>query len=177
MTSEGPHHHAHRTRRVRRDWHYKESGLSNVRLTNCVVLLCSNCSASTPVLPDIHTIKFPIAEALIRQSGRLTGAAVRFLRKSMGMTADEFAALLSTTRVEVSRWENDRVQISGRLELQLRLEVIEKLLPPSERTSTLREEVLLRMTRQYSAGATLEEIAIDAAPFYTPAGKSAAVTS
>jgi len=174
--SEGTHNHAHRTRRVRRDWLYKESGLLNVTLTNCIVLQCVSCSAVTPVLPDIHAIKFPIAEALVRQSGRLNGAALRFFRKSLEMTSDEFATLLSTTRVEVSRWENDRVRMSGRRELQVRLEVIEKLLPRVSHLASLREEIVANMTRDYSPTASVEPIVIDATPFYAVTGKAAIAT-
>src|SRR5687768_9073559 len=101
---------------LRRPHRYIESGLSFVLLTNMVFLVC--LCGEQPLLPDAKSLSVAIAEQLIRRPLRLTSEAIRFLRKALGMTSDEFAVLLGTTRQEVSRWENGHTQVSGLIDLR-----------------------------------------------------------
>src|SRR6185369_6109889 len=104
---------------VRTDHRYLESGLSFVVLENCIVKKCGTCKDEMAVLPNADSLMVEIVEKILRQPSRLNHEAIRFLRRSMGFNSDEFAALLGTTRVEVSRWENGRVRISGLTDLRL----------------------------------------------------------
>ena len=90
-------------RRTRGEWTYADAGLDFVILTNCILIACTKCDYVIPQLPDGERLKIPIAERLVRQSGRFTGAILRFLRKALGMTSDKFAALLGANGRE-NRW-------------------------------------------------------------------------
>jgi transcriptional regulator with XRE-family HTH domain len=125
-----------------------------------------------PLLPDIQKAKFPISIQLLTHTGRVTGPILRFFRKAIGLTADEFATLIGTTRVEVSRWENGHVQMSGLRELQVRLEIADKLLPSGPEAARIREEVIMVMTRRYDPSAHVEGIEVDARHCY-PQGTDA----
>ncbi|HYC62204.1 MAG TPA: helix-turn-helix domain-containing protein [Thermoanaerobaculia bacterium] len=156
---------------MRRPHRYVESGLSFVLLTNMAALVCK--CGEQPWLPDARSLSHAITEQLIRRPLRLTFECVRFLRKAFGMTSDEFAVLLGTTRQEVSRWENDRAQISGLMDLRLRLEVIDKVLPPRAAHRQLRDAVVAVMVKRVSSEDPTDnggDIVIDATPHYSRKG-------
>lgn len=145
---------------------YVESGLSFVILANCIALKCTNCKDEMPVLPNADSLILSVVENIVRQPFRLHHEAVRYLRRAMGFNMEEFAVLLGTTRVEVSRWENGRTRISGLTDLRLRREVVDKLLPPRSDRALLLEEIAHVMTKKYDARAKQKDIVIDAGPFY-----------
>ena len=49
-----------------------------------------------------------------RKEARLTGAEIRFLRKHLGWSGEDFAGVLSVRPETVSRWENEKEPM-GRL--------------------------------------------------------------
>ncbi len=87
--------------------HYTECGLENVYLRDVEIWRCP-CGeevVSIPAMPELHRL---IAQWLIRKQDLLTGAEIRFLRKSMGLPAKEFAAVVGVEPSTVSRWENGK---------------------------------------------------------------------
>lgn len=153
-------------RRVLHDHQYVESGLAFVILENCRALVCDNCDSTMVELPNAESLVIAIAEKLVLQPTRMSGESIRFVRKGMGLTADEFALLLGSTRVEVSRWENNRVVMNGLTELRLRLEVLEKLLPPRDDTAALKQDIVVCMTRKFAPDEPQPIIRIDATSHY-----------
>src|SRR6266852_2141205 len=127
---------------------YRECGLDNVWLVNWETYVCPGCDMRLPVLPDVEKITATIVDALVRQEARLDGDAILFFRKGMQLTAVALAHILGVNRVEISRWENNKVDIDPYLDFKLRLEAIERLLP-SDQQHDAKEEVMLIMHRAY----------------------------
>lgn len=155
-------------RKTRAPHRYAESGLTFIILVHCLFLKCteSNCNDEMAVLPNAASVGLAIAERLIKVPTRLGSEAIRFLRRMMGLNADEFAVLLGTTRVEVSRWENGKTRISGITDFRLRREVVDKLLPASDDRYLLLEDIALAVTKDYRPTTKQEDILIDATGHY-----------
>jgi transcriptional regulator with XRE-family HTH domain len=63
---------------------------------------------------------------VIGKHARLTAAEVRYLRKYLGWSGADFARHMGVTPESVSRWENDREQMSAVGDRLLRLMVATK---------------------------------------------------
>lgn len=87
-------------------YHFVESGLNNVYLVGITVRTCSDCKEDLPEIPNISRLHDKIAETIATKPAELTGEEIRFLRKNLGLKAEEFAKHLGTTSVSLSRWEN-----------------------------------------------------------------------
>ena len=92
---------------VRQDYEFTESGLSNVVLKNIEVVRCPGCGEVAPRIPRLSDLMMTLAAALVAKPYELSGEEIRFLRKYSGMTAAEFAELLSADPSTLSRWENE----------------------------------------------------------------------
>lgn len=103
------------------DYHYTESGLDNVYLSNIELRVCESCGEVTPRIPRINRLHETIAKALALKPYPLSGAEVRFLRKQLGLKAKEFAAHLRVDASTYSRWENGDQQIGGQSDALIRL--------------------------------------------------------
>jgi putative zinc finger/helix-turn-helix YgiT family protein len=87
-------------------YHYTESGLPNVWLLGVEIFECA-CGekfAFIPCLDDLHKI---IAIDLLEKEDQLSGLEIRFLRKHMGLRANDFAKQIGVSSVTVSRWERE----------------------------------------------------------------------
>jgi len=153
-------------RRTRGDHRYVESGLSFVVLSQCILLVCIACDVSAAVLPNAETLHIAIVEKLLRVPARFTGEVIRFVRRSLKLTGDEFAGLLGTSRVEVSRWENEHSGMHGLTELRLRLQMIDLLLPPESATHATHHEVATVMTDLGFGNLPIPDLIIDAQAHY-----------
>ncbi len=103
------------------NYRYRESGLPYVTLKGVVVsrcLACGNFEISIPRLEELHRL---IAKSLIEKMTRFTGAEIRFLRKSLGLSAADFARRMGVTVETVSRWENNAAAIGPQADRLLRL--------------------------------------------------------
>lgn len=127
---------------------YRECGLDNVWLENWPTFVCSGCSARMPILPDAELAVRCITRVLVCEEPRLDGDSILFLRKAMRLKAANLAYVLGVNRVEVSRWENDKVAIDPYNDFKLRLEAIDRVLPPDERREA-RDEVVNIMQHAY----------------------------
>jgi transcriptional regulator with XRE-family HTH domain len=90
------------------DYLFVESGLDNVMLRQVEVLKCEKCGSITPVLSKINQLMHVIAAALVLKPSGLTGREIRFLRKHIGLTGEQFGRKLGLTKEHVSRIENDK---------------------------------------------------------------------
>jgi len=93
------------TIRKEKTYHYTESGLTNVYLTNVEIMMCKSCGAEMLRLTHLEALHAAIARAIVLQPTPLSGTEVRFLRKHLGLKAREWATLLRVDTTTLSRWE------------------------------------------------------------------------
>jgi putative zinc finger/helix-turn-helix YgiT family protein len=89
-------------------YEYVESGLCGVFLKGVTVHVCKKCGEEELAIPAIERLHTAIASALASKPQRLQPTEVRFLRKHLGLSGRDFAALLRVTPETVSRWENPK---------------------------------------------------------------------
>lgn len=110
--------------RTLKEYHYRESGLSNVYLQNIATYQCE-CGEKLVQIPAIDRLHDAIAYQLLKKPSLLTGPEFRFLRKWVGLTANQLAALLGVkTRISVSRWENGKAALTASTDHAMRLLVM-----------------------------------------------------
>ena len=85
---------------------YTESGLSNVTLENVEIRDCPACGEQEVVIPKIEVLHRMLARTLIMQPGTLKPEVIRFLRKWLGFSSQDFALMMGVRPETVSRWEN-----------------------------------------------------------------------
>ncbi len=103
-----------------RDYEYAESGLKNVVLKGITVHECKECGEVLPEIQNVKQVHNWIAEYLVKKQSPLTGQEFRFLRKQLGMSANELAEFLGVTPVTVSRWENGKESLGPQSDRLLR---------------------------------------------------------
>ncbi len=113
------------------NYNYSASGLPYVTLVGVEVRRCKACGEHEVVLPKIEQLHRAIALAVVGKHSRLTAAEVRYLRKYLGWSGADFAKHMGVTPESVSRWENEREQMSAVADRLLRLMVATKA-PASE---------------------------------------------
>jgi len=91
---------------VRGIYRFEESGLAHVFLINIDKIQCSECGNEDPVIPRLNELMSVLALAVIRKPCPLNGGEVRFLRKFLKMTGEQFGRHLGVTKHTVSKWEN-----------------------------------------------------------------------
>ena len=94
------------------DYRYIESGLQNVILKGFSAYECPNCKEINPIILRIKEVHKLIAQELIKKNSLLMGKELVFLRKEMKIKAKDLAQMLGVTKVTVSRWENEKEQLS-----------------------------------------------------------------
>jgi len=102
------------------EYHYLESGLINVWLQGIEILNCE-CGEKIISIPQILELHQLIAEFLLEQENQLSGREIRFLRKHMGLKAQDFARKLGVNKSTVSRWEHDKDRPSESIDRLIRL--------------------------------------------------------
>lgn len=107
-------------RRVRENYLFRESGLSNVVLENIEVFRCAHCGNVDPVINKLNELMRVLALAVIEKPWGLTGEEIRFLRKFIGMNGETFASLLHTDKSVISKWENNHETVGTKSDLLIR---------------------------------------------------------
>jgi transcriptional regulator with XRE-family HTH domain len=102
------------------DYLFIESGLNNVTLRGIELLKCDACGSSTPILSKINNLMQVIASALVLKPSQLTGKEIRFLRKYIGFTGEQFGKKLGLTKEHVSRIENERYPVGAQTDRLIR---------------------------------------------------------
>ena len=113
-------------KRVKKDYHYTESGLKNIILANLTIYQCS-CGEEVPLIPHAEELHKVIAFELVKSKSLLSGPEVRFLRKQLGMKAVDLAEMLGVSKVTVSRWENGEEKIGAANDRLIKLFLIKKM--------------------------------------------------
>lgn len=110
------------TRQESRTHHYKESGLPNVYIKGVSVDVCI-CGEEYIQIPGINEIDRFIGEKLLAKEQLLTGEEIKFLRKWLDLTSEEFAGAIGVGRATISRWENSKTPIHKLTDRLIRLYV------------------------------------------------------
>lgn len=111
---------------TRESHRYDDCGLPYVVLENMAVSRCAKCGAEMVAVPAIEQLHAFIAVTVASKNTMLVPEEVRFLRKYLGCSGQDFASLAGVTPETVSKWENGRRSISGPAERFLRLLVFKK---------------------------------------------------
>lgn len=86
-------------------------GLPGVRIEGISVYTCTNCGETYDELPPMEALLSTITHVIAGREGRLTGTEVRFLRKRIGWSGQDFAEAFCVSATTVSKWENDKIRM------------------------------------------------------------------
>ena len=100
-------------------YHYTESGLDTVFLTNGFRFVNSQ-GGQQVIIEDIEGLHLAIGFALATQKQRLSGKEIRFLRTELLLSQASLAKILGVKDLTVIRWEKDSPPISHSNEAALR---------------------------------------------------------
>ena len=110
---------------------YDASGLPGVTLVGVEVSRCAHCGEHEVAIPHIADLHRAMAHALVRKPSRLTPGEIRFLRRTLDWSGQDFAEHMGTTAETVSRWENGRAAMGAQADRLLRLLVLHRQPAPS----------------------------------------------
>lgn len=105
--------------RQRGTYEFSESGLKIV-LHGIEIEKCGTCGNGDPLIPRMNDLMRAIALRLIAKPYALGGKEVRFLRKYLGMTGDQFSRLIHVDSTTLSKWENDHDKLGQQSDLLIR---------------------------------------------------------
>ena len=105
---------------VRGSYDFTESGLKRVRLQGIELMVCDRCGNVDPIIPRVNDLMRMLAVAVIAKPYRLAGDEIRFLRKYLRMTGDEFSRILHINRTNLSKWENDEDKVGAQSDRLIR---------------------------------------------------------
>jgi len=102
---------------------YTLGGLPHVSLHDLDIWVCRN-GHDEYVIPAILGLHRVIAGTLARKPERLTPDEIRYLRKYLGFSQVQCAAMMGVTPESVNRWESGAVSMAPTAERLLRLMVV-----------------------------------------------------
>lgn len=124
----------------RGNYEFKECGLPGVVLQGIEIVRCPECG-DTPIIPRLNDLMHTLALAVISQPYRLQGSDVRFLRKYLRKTGEEFAQLISVDKTTLSKWENSADPVGDQSDRLIRAIVMLS----SEELKEKRQHLLLHL--------------------------------
>lgn len=99
---------------------YGSCGLP-VRLHGVIIRRCPSCGEEEVAIPRMEELHRLIARAVIHKPSGLSGAEVRFLRKWLGHSGRDLAAIMGVTPETVSRWETGAIPLGTTADRLLRM--------------------------------------------------------
>jgi YgiT-type zinc finger domain-containing protein len=111
---------------VRGDYEFKESGLRDLVLLDIELVKCGKCGNVDPILFQVDELMHIAAVAILQKPYRLQGEELRFLRKHIDLSQEEFAKLLHVDKTTLSKWENNEDPIGVQSDLLARAIVISR---------------------------------------------------
>ena len=93
---------------ARGDYQFTNCGLKNVLLIGVELIKCSNCGNIDPVISNMRDLMQSLALAVVKKPWKLSGDEIRYLRKYLRMTAEEFSRHVGVDKTTISKWENDK---------------------------------------------------------------------
>ena len=76
---------------------------------------------------DMELLQRIVLEAIIHKPALLSGIEIRYIRKYISLSIEEFGKSFGVTHAAVSKWENSRNGISAALDVCIRLYIMEYL--------------------------------------------------
>lgn len=118
-------------------FHYTQCGLDDVYLLSGFIV---EDTAYGPAfsIKNIEGLHEAIVNALLIQEGVLSAKEIRFLRKHLGMTQEQFGDFIGVGAQMVARYEKGQSRMMRAVELLLRARVTVLLLPDDESVRELR---------------------------------------
>jgi DNA-binding transcriptional regulator YiaG len=113
-----------KARMERGAYRFRESGLDNVVLKGIETVKCPACGNQDPIIPNLDGLLRVLTIAIVTQRQPLTGAEVRYLRKYLEMSGEQFARILHTDKSTLSKWETGAVNIGSKSDLLIRAVVL-----------------------------------------------------
>lgn len=111
------------TRIVRGHYNLDTMGIPAV-VVNMEKAECEQCGNVDPIIAHLNDLMRTVALAVVCSPNGLRGVDVRFLRKYMGKTAEEFGKLLNVDKTTVSKWENGHDPVGDQSDRLIRLTVV-----------------------------------------------------
>lgn len=108
-------------------YHYTASGLPNVFLSGISVYKCTECGAEFVQIPHPTKLHAALAKAVAEKPVPLTSDEIRFLRKWLGRSNNDFARLMGVKPEHTSRWVSGALPMPPTAERLLRSVVILQL--------------------------------------------------
>jgi putative zinc finger/helix-turn-helix YgiT family protein len=99
----------------------REVGLKNVVLQGIEIVKCPKCRNEDPIIANMNGLMRALALAVIEKPCRLTGEEVRFLRKYLRLTGEEFSRLIHVDKSTLSKWENNEDRVGDQSDRLIRL--------------------------------------------------------
>src|SRR5437870_2437733 len=84
-----------------------EEGGVKVVLRDVDLYTCDNCGNEAHAIPNMKGLFRHIAVTLARKKARLAPKEIRFLRKHLGYSSQDFAKRVGVSRTTVSKWERE----------------------------------------------------------------------
>ena len=109
---------------IRGRYRFRESGLRNVILQGIAIIRCPACRNEDPILPRLNRLLPVLALSMVNKPYRLRGEEIRFLRKYLGKTGEEFARLIHVDKTTLSKWENNDDRVGDQSDRLIRLLVL-----------------------------------------------------
>lgn len=90
-----------------RPFHFLSSGLPNVYITGMDYEECARCHRITGIFPRVQDLLDTLKQLILRKAPPLTGDEIKYLRKSIGKSSEDFASWIGVSPEQISRWENN----------------------------------------------------------------------
>lgn len=108
----------------REEVEYDAAGLPGVILRGVDVSHCPSCGEKQVHVPREPALHQALARTVVTKPGRLTGPEIRFLRKHLGLSGQDFADVMGSDPSTISRWENGKEPMNKHADRLLRLMVL-----------------------------------------------------
>ena len=95
-------------REERTPYRYTSGGLPHVILQGVTLGRCPKCGAESLTVPRIAQLHRTLALALVSKPTRLDANEARFLRKYLGYSTGDLAAVMGVAPETISRWESTK---------------------------------------------------------------------
>ena len=109
---------------IRGSYRFRESGLPNVILQGIEIIQCPACGNEDPIIPRLSRLRRVLALSMVNKPYRLRGEEIRFLRKYLSKTGQEFARLIHVDKTTLSKWENNDDRVGDQSDRLIRLLVL-----------------------------------------------------
>ncbi|SPE36118.1 hypothetical protein SBA6_510009 [Candidatus Sulfopaludibacter sp. SbA6] len=107
------------------NYSYTESGLDNVVLLDVLVFNCK-CGEIAAQIPAVSVLHQIIAAEILKKPTLIAGEEIRYMRKFVACSAVEFAGIIGSSKISISRWENG-ARITPNTDRLLRLAFFTKI--------------------------------------------------